>query len=87
MKYTGNPVLHQRDGTWDFCAPKVFWYWNNWAMSLVAGNAVLFYISPNLIDWTSSGSFGHGFGSTLGVWETPDLFELPLPAALSTTGS
>ena len=47
-------------------------------MALATTAAILFFTSPNLIDWTPSGSFGNGFGSTEGVWETPDLFALPV---------
>jgi fructan beta-fructosidase len=39
---------------------------------------ILFFASPDLKHWEQSGSFGNGFGSTIGVWEMPDLFKLPL---------
>ena len=82
VKYKGNPLLNPPPGTPDFRDPKVFWYGEPGAgqcvMILAVGRQVLFYTSPNLIDWSPSGSFGNGYGSTSGVWETPDLFELPV---------
>jgi fructan beta-fructosidase len=45
-------------------------------MSLAAGDKILFYASPDLKNWEQTGSFGGGYGSTGGVWETPDLFRL-----------
>lgn len=80
MKYAGNPVLFARSGTPDFRDPKVFWYGQNdsghWVMCLAVRDRIMFYISPDLIHWTYSGSFGPGYGSTTGVWETPELFEI-----------
>jgi fructan beta-fructosidase len=46
-------------------------------MCLAAGDRILFYTSSDLIHWTGSGEFGPGYGTTVGVWETPELFELP----------
>ena len=34
--------------------------------------------SPNLKDWTYESSFGEGQGAHAGVWECPDLIELPV---------
>ena len=79
-KYAGNPVLSPPPLLKDFRDPKVFWYGTpqdgQWVMVIVAGNAVLFFTSPDLVHWDPSGSFGFGYGATSGVWETPDLFEL-----------
>ena len=81
-KYAGNPVLPAPADLRDFRDPKVFWYGNaargHWVMCLAAGREIRFYTSPNLIDWTASGRFGAGYGGATGVWETPDLFELPV---------
>ncbi|MBK6791049.1 MAG: glycoside hydrolase family 32 protein [Anaerolineales bacterium] len=77
-KYAGNPVVPHPGNLTDFRDPKVFWHKDHWVMALAAGDWVLFYISPDLKHWESSGSFGGGYGSTSGVWETPDLFQLPL---------
>lgn len=80
-KYEGNPVLPPPVRTMqNFRDPKVFWYGSeeagHWVMSIAAGTSILFFTSPNLIDWESSGGFGLTHGATCGVWETPDLFEL-----------
>ena len=82
-KHKGNPVIPGPPGMPDFRDPKVFWYGTNdakghWVMALAVGSAILFYRSPDLKSWTASGGFGFDHGSTLGVWETPDLFELPV---------
>ena len=79
-KYSSNPVIdrHSRD----FRDPKVQWYepGKRWVMtvSLSAEHEVCFYDSPNLKDWTLLSQFGPA-GATAGVWECPDLFELPVP--------
>lgn len=73
-KYFKNPVLLPSN-TPDFRDPKVFRYEDGWVMCIAAGNTILFYRSKDLIHWEPSGSFGN-YGSTDGVWETPDLFEL-----------
>lgn len=79
-KYPRNPVLSPPSNLPNFRDPKVFWYGNpdagHWVMVLAAENLILFYTSPDLTHWTSSGKFGPGYGSTHSVWETPDLFEL-----------
>lgn len=81
QKYAANPVLLAPEGRPDFRDPKVFWYGTeeagHWVMALAAGDCAMFFISANLIDWTFASSFGPA-GSNEGVWETPDLFELPL---------
>lgn len=77
-KYAGNPVVPHPGNLTDFRDPKVFWHADHWVMVLAAGDRVLFYNSPDLKHWESSGSFGAGYGSTDGVWETPDLFQLPV---------
>lgn len=77
-KYAGNPVIPAPDPVGDCRDPKVFWHENHWVMALAAGHKILFHVSADLIHWEQSGSFGGGYGSTEGVWETPDLFELPV---------
>jgi fructan beta-fructosidase len=77
-KYVGNPVVPHPGNLTDFRDPKVFWHIDHWVMALAAGDRALFYISPDLKHWEPSGFFGGGFGSTDGVWETPDLFQLPV---------
>lgn len=88
-KYAGNPVIPTPPNVRNFRDPKVIWYDSgdgdgHWVMSLAAGHAILFYTSPNLKDWEPSGSFGFGHGSASGVWETPDLFELPVDGSSET---
>jgi len=77
-KYAGNPILPHPEGLRDIRDPKVFWHEDGWVMLLAAGDTILFFISPDLKHWQQSGSFGGGYGSTDGVWETPDLFQLPI---------
>jgi len=77
-KHAGNPVIPASDSIRDFRDPKVFLHEDHWVMALAAGDRILFYISPDLIHWEQSGSFGGGFGCTEGVWETPELFQLPV---------
>lgn len=78
-KYEGNPVLSEDDLV-DFRDPKVFWHAQSerWIMVIVAGDHVRFYQSENLREWSLTGEFGRGVGSHDGVWECPDLFELPI---------
>lgn len=78
-KYEGNPVLAE-DDLIDFRDPKVFWHPQSerWVMVLVAGDHARFYGSKNLREWSLTGEFGKGEGSHDGVWECPDLFELPI---------
>ena len=78
-KYSGNPVINLNSK--DFRDPKVQWYepTKSWIMtvSLSAEHKVCFYGSPNLKDWTLLSKFGPA-GATAGVWECPDLFQLPV---------
>ncbi|KGE18807.1 PfkB family carbohydrate kinase [Paenibacillus wynnii] len=78
-KYDGNPVLAE-DDLIDFRDPKVFWHPQSerWVMVIVAGDHARFYASTNLREWSLTGEFGKGEGSHEGVWECPDLFELPV---------
>lgn len=79
VKYEGNPVIQEESIT-DFRDPKVFWHLetNQWVMVVAAGQIVRIYTSKNLISWEFASEFGEGQGSHLGVWECPDLFELPI---------
>lgn len=87
-KYEGNPVLRPPNGVRNFRDPKLFWYGDqesgHWVMALAAGSVVLFYNSSDLINWENSGGFGITEGATCGVWETPDLFELPVDGGPET---
>lgn len=77
--YDGNPVLCNEQVT-DFRDPKVFWYApdRQWIMVLAAGDRVQFYTSPDLKKWSFASEFGAADGSHDGVWECPDLVELPV---------
>ena len=77
-KYAGNPVL--TGDVADFRDPKVSWHegTHKWILTLAVGQEIRFYSSPNLKDWTYESNFGEGQGSHGGVWECPDLFELPV---------
>jgi fructan beta-fructosidase len=87
-KYSGNPVILPPDQLRDFRDPRVFWYDEKdsgyWVMALASGNYVHFYTSPDIIHWKSSGSFGYNHGSHVGIWETPDLFKLPVAGGSET---
>lgn len=77
-KYAGNPVLTGEVA--DFRDPKVSWHegTHKWILTLAVGQEIRFYSSPNLKDWTYESNFGEGQGNHGGVWECPDLFELPV---------
>ena len=76
-KYEGNPVLPSRRR--DFRDPKVFWHkqTSRWIMSLACGKGMEFYSSKNLKEWQFESRFGEEYGCHFGVWECPDLIELP----------
>ncbi len=87
IPYANNPVLEPPPGFPHFRDPKVFWddeHGGHWVMSLAAGDRVQFYTSPNLKDWQLSGEFGVNYGAHAGVWETPDLFKLPIEGTTET---
>lgn len=78
-QYSGNPVLDIGDA--DFRDPKVFWHEpaGAWIMAVAMSTEkkIRFYNSPDLKQWTQTGEFGPA-GATGGLWECPDLFELPV---------
>ena len=78
IKYENNPVLVSEAN--DFRDPKVFWYegTQRWVMLLAVGQEMQIFSSSNLKEWTYESSFGEGYGAHGGVWECPDLFELPV---------
>jgi fructan beta-fructosidase len=87
-KYAGNPILEPPKNIKNFRDPKVFWYGDketgHWVMAVTGGSVILFFSSPDLKIWESNGGFGFGYGSTEGVWETPDLFQLPVDGGPET---
>lgn len=78
-KFAGNPVIDL--GLKDFRDPKVFWHapTSSWVMvvSLPTEHKVRIYRSKNLKQWEQASEFGPA-GAVSGVWECPDLFELPV---------
>ncbi len=78
-RYAGNPVLDPHSQ--NFRDPKVFWDapTHSWLMVIALSDQhkVSFYRSPDLKQWTHLSDFGPA-GSTSGVWEMPDLYELPV---------
>ncbi len=77
-KYTRNPILTST--TRDFRDPKVFWHEpsKKWVMILAAGQEMRIYSSSDLKEWAMESRFGDGQGAHGGVWECPDLIELPI---------
>nr|WP_051069804.1 GH32 C-terminal domain-containing protein [Bacteroides propionicifaciens] len=77
-KYKNNPILTSSEP--DFRDPKVFWHeaTDKWIMILAVGQHMEIYNSDNFLDWTYKSSFGEGEGSHGGVWECPDLVQLPV---------
>ena len=78
-KFKGNPVLdyHKKD----FRDPNVFWYQptQQWIMALSFPNEhqIGFFSSKNLQQWQQISVFGP-LGDTSGVWECPDLMQVPI---------
>jgi fructan beta-fructosidase len=78
-KYTNNPVLdlHKKD----FRDPKIFWHLQKkyWVMCVMQPieHIVQFYASKNLKEWKHLSDFGPA-GDTSGVWECPDLTQVPV---------
>ncbi len=79
IKYDKNPVL-KNPGQKDFRDPKVSWNkeTKKWIMTLAVGDHVCFYSSANLKEWALESEFGKGIGAHGGVWECPDLVQLPV---------
>lgn len=67
-------------GREDFRDPKVVWLKDKkrYLMVLAVYDHVEFYISRDLKKWTFYSKFGQWEGTHYGVWECPDLFELPV---------
>lgn len=78
-KYENNPILTHKTAR-DFRDPKVFWYapGQKWIMILAVGQKMEIYSSADALKWTWESEFGEGQGEHGGVWECPDLFELPV---------
>ncbi len=77
-KYSKNPILCST--AIDFRDPKVLWHepTQRWIMLLAVGQHMEIYSSANLKEWNKESEFGHNYGNHGGVWECPDLVELPI---------
>ena len=77
--HNANPVITLESEARD---PNMFWNEKTGEWNLILAHALdhemLIFTSPDLKQWTLQSSFGKGLGSQDGVWECPDLFELPL---------
>ena len=77
--YPDNPVLTLESEARD---PNMFWNEETKQWTLILAHALdhemLIFTSPDLKSWTLQSSFGKGLGAQDGVWECPDLFELPV---------
>tara|TARA_R110000868_G_scaffold21640_12_gene89861 strand:+ start:401 stop:2119 length:1719 start_codon:yes stop_codon:yes gene_type:complete len=74
-KYEGNPVIDSKE-KWDsqhLRDPQVFWHTptKKWVMALFERDGISIYTSGNLKDWKYE-------SHTVGFWECPQLFELPV---------
>jgi fructan beta-fructosidase len=78
-KFSDNPVI-KNQGVKDFRDPKVFWHneTSKWIMILAVKDHVELWASENLKHWNKLSDFGYEFGAHGGVWECPDLFQLPI---------
>jgi fructan beta-fructosidase len=81
-KYAGNPVLSDPTVR-DFRDPKLFWHaaTHRWIVVLAVADHIAFYSSPDLKHWTHESDFGQQWGSHQGVWECPDLIDMPVAGA------
>lgn len=77
--YSANPVITLESEARD---PNMFWDDNakQWVLLLAHAleHEMLVFTSPDMKEWTLQSSFGKGEGAQGGVWECPDLFELPV---------
>ena len=77
--YPGNPVLALESEARD---PNMFWNptTKEWTLILAhpLDHEMLIFTSPDMKEWSLQSSFGKGLGAQDGVWECPDLFELPV---------
>lgn len=77
--YPANPVLTLESEARD---PNMFWNDESKLWTMVLAHALekemLFFTSPDLKQWTLQSRFGKDLGAQGGVWECPDLFQLPV---------
>ncbi|MDF1618300.1 glycoside hydrolase family 32 protein [Petrocella sp. FN5] len=82
-KYQDNPIISNHPLSNipdDFRDPKVIWHENTkkWIMLIAAFNRVYFWTSRDLIHWKKEHEFYDEMNKDIGVFECPDLFELPI---------
>ncbi|MDD7835849.1 glycoside hydrolase family 32 protein [Paenarthrobacter sp. AB444] len=81
QKYPGNPVLNLAPTNNNFRDPKVFWYepGQYWVMTTVVADAqvVKLFKSTDLLHWDYLSDFS-GVGAQGGLWEVPELFQMPV---------
>lgn len=84
-KYKNNPVLSDPNSL-GFRDPKVFWHEDTqkWIMALSAEDRIKLFSSKDLKAWKLESQFGQEIGAHGGVWECPDLFELPVEGTSKT---
>ncbi|MDE6009599.1 MAG: DUF4980 domain-containing protein [Muribaculaceae bacterium] len=77
--YPGNPILTLDSEARD---PNMFWNEETKEWNLLLAHALdhemLIFTSPDLKTWTLQSAFGKGLGAQDGVWECPDLLEIPV---------
>lgn len=78
-KYADNPIIISDKECRD---PKVFWNEKAGKWNLILASALehemWIYSSDDLKHWNKESVFGKGYGCQAGVWECPDLMELPV---------
>lgn len=77
--YEENPIITSDKECRD---PNMFWHAESgkWILILAAAleKEMWIYSSSDLKNWKKESGFGHGYGAQEGVWECPDLMELPI---------
>ncbi|SHR25143.1 Levanase precursor [Mycobacteroides abscessus subsp. abscessus] len=75
-----NELKASNGGSGVFRDPKVFWHeqTKQWMFVITSGKRIDIYSSTNLLDWKKVSEFSDPKAAELGLWECPDLFELPL---------
>ncbi len=78
-RFDGNPIIAYERESRD---PNMFWDDANqqWVLLLASAldHEMLIFTSKDLKEWELASKFGSGFGAQEGVWECPDLMELPV---------
>lgn len=78
-KFPGNPTLTLESEARD---PNMLWNSEKKEWVLLLAHALdhemLIFTSPDMKEWTLQSKFGQGLGAQDGVWECPDMFQLPV---------